>query len=418
MQIPGYRIERELGRGGMATVYLAVQNSLQRRVALKVMKPALAKDEAFTARFLREGPTVAALTHPNIVKVFDTGAHGEHYYLSMEYLSGGNLKQRLHGMSLEESLEVFKGLASALGYAHHHGIIHRDIKPQNILFYDSGAPVLSDFGIAKTLSHETALTATGTYIGSVNYMSPEQIQGKGVDGRSDLYSLGVLFYELLMGEPPFSGDDQFTIAYHHINAPMPPLPPVLAPFQDVLERLLAKSPDRRYTDAQTLLQHLRYAEQQHFAATAGFSAPGVSLAKPPYVVEPTHPSAYPSAVGIRDGRSAPGQMVQPPPPMATGRGRSTDHGRVTQNRRGLPPSATSTSRGRQTGPGNTSRSGSTSRSGQWNDEQTRIGTQTSTVARRRRQSHWQQALIAVVSATVVGLAVALLLYLYVTPSSP
>ncbi len=267
LKIPGYQIKKIIGRGGMASVYLATQESLDRDVALKVMLRNLANDETFTQRFLREGPTVARLTHPNIVKVFDTGVYEDCYYMSMEYLPGGTLKQRLHRMSIEESLDVIKALGSALGYAHQQKIVHRDVKPQNVLFYESGSPVLSDFGIAKALSGESGLTATGVYMGSANYMSPEQVRGETLDARSDLYALGVLFYEMLMGEPPFTGDDAFSIAYKHVTDPIPELPPVLAQFQPIINQLMAKRPQDRFPDVAAFYQALKRAEIAYYVPT-------------------------------------------------------------------------------------------------------------------------------------------------------
>jgi serine/threonine-protein kinase PpkA len=189
MHIPGYQIERELGRGGMAIVYLALQESLHRHVALKVIKPILTSDEEFAQRFLREGRIIAQLSDPHIVTVYDIASHDNTYYLSMEYLPGGNLQQRIReGLPLGEALPVARAIAGALHYAHRRGIIHRDIKPQNILFRENGEPVLTDFGIAKTLGTTTVMTRTGLSIGTPRYMSPEQIRGQAVDTRADLYS--------------------------------------------------------------------------------------------------------------------------------------------------------------------------------------------------------------------------------------
>jgi len=170
MHIPGYQIERELGQGGMAIVYLAMQESLHRHVALKIIKPILTTDDEFAQRFLREvaqrflreGRIIAQLNDPHIVTVYDIGTHDSTYYLSMEYLSGGTLQQRIReGLSLKEALSVTRAIASALHYAHRRKIIHRDIKPQNILFRENGNPVLTDFGIAKTIGGSTIMTRTG-----------------------------------------------------------------------------------------------------------------------------------------------------------------------------------------------------------------------------------------------------------------
>ncbi len=262
-QIPGYRVERELGRGGMATVYLARQESLRRQIALKLMAPALASDEEFTRRFLKEGPTAASLVHPNIVKVFDTGAHDGQYYLAMEYIPGGTLKQRIRqGLPVHTALAVLRCLAEALGYAHQQNIVHRDVKTQNILMREDGTPVLSDFGIAKALGSATAMTYSGMSMGSPHYMSPEQLRGEPVDRRTDLYALGILFHEMLTGKVPYTAENSIAIAYQHINAPLPQLPAELAVFQPLLDKLLAKRVDERFEDAAALIRALKTAEAQ------------------------------------------------------------------------------------------------------------------------------------------------------------
>ena len=225
MHIPGYQIERELGQGGMAIVYLALQESLHRHVALKVIKPILTTDQEFAQRFLREGRIIAQLSDPHIVTVHDIASHEGVYYLSMEYLPGGSLQQRIReGLPLRDALTIARAIASALHYAHHRGIIHRDIKPQNILFHENGSAVLTDFGIAKTLGSSTIMTRTGLSIGTPRYMSPEQIRGQGVDARADLYSFGVLLYEMLTGNAPYTAEDSFALAMMHVTAPIPELP--------------------------------------------------------------------------------------------------------------------------------------------------------------------------------------------------
>mgnify|MGYP005844632863 CR=1 FL=1 len=261
--IPGYRIERELGRGGMATVYLAVQESLQRRVALKVMKAALAADEEFAERFVREARTAAGLQHASIVSIHDAGQTGHHSYLAMEFVSGGELKDRLRegGMPSAEAMVVLRQIAAGLDYAHGKGFVHRDVKPENILFRDDGTAVLSDFGIARAVDSSTRMTATGLSIGTPHYMSPEQARGRELDGRSDLYALGVLFYEMLTGQVPFDAQDSFAVSYKHINDPLPQLPPALAKFQPILDRLLAKDPGDRYQSGAELIADLDRIEQ-------------------------------------------------------------------------------------------------------------------------------------------------------------
>ncbi|MEE4376737.1 MAG: serine/threonine-protein kinase [Candidatus Competibacteraceae bacterium] len=267
MVIPGYRIERQLGRGGMATVYLALQESLNRHVALKVIKPELAENEEFARRFLREGHIIGRLNDPRIVKVFDVGVYENNYYLVMEYLSGETLQERIqHGLDLQEALRIGKIVAGALGYAHKYGVIHRDIKPQNILFHENGDPLLTDFGIAKSAHSNTSLTATGLSLGTPRYMSPEQIRGQEITARSDLYSLGVMFFELLTGQLPYRAEDSLALAFLHVTEPIPQLPASLARFQPILEQLLAKQSEDRFASAEHFIDALNRLEQQPTAS--------------------------------------------------------------------------------------------------------------------------------------------------------
>ena len=262
MQIPGYQIERELGQGGMAIVYLALQESLHRHVALKVIKPILTTDEEFAQRFLREGRIIAQLSDPHIVTVYDIASYNQNYYLSMEYLPGDTLQQRIRdGLTLTEALTIAKAMAGALHYAHSRGIIHRDIKPQNILFRENGAPVLTDFGIAKTLGTSTIMTRTGLSLGTPRYMSPEQIRGEEVDARADLYSFGVLCYEMLTGNVPYTANDSFALAMMHVTAPVPELPPSLSRYQPLLARLLDKDPNQRFQNGQEFITALEFLEK-------------------------------------------------------------------------------------------------------------------------------------------------------------
>jgi serine/threonine-protein kinase PpkA len=262
MYIEGYDIERELDQGGMATVYLALQKSLKRKVVLKVMAPALALDPSFSKRFLREGEMVAQFNDPRIVTVFDIGIYQGHHYLAMEYLPGGTLKKRIeHGLSLQKSLEITKTVAGALSYAHKRGIVHRDIKPLNVLFRENQDPVLTDFGVAKDVAVEGGpdLTKTGFSVGSPNYMSPEQISNK-VDPRSDLYSLGVMFYEMLTGTLPYKGQESAEVLVMHLRDPIPSLPSHLQAFQPVVNKLLAKKPDERFATADDFIAALEHVE--------------------------------------------------------------------------------------------------------------------------------------------------------------
>ncbi len=271
IQIPGYKIIRTLGVGGQATVYLAVQKGFDREVALKVMSPALAADPSFGDRFIREAKIVAQLSHTNIVTVYDVGQSGNFYYLAMEYLPGADLKKRIaDGIKAQDCLDIISKIAVALHFAHAKGYIHRDVKSENILFNEEGEPLLTDFGIAKASNSSTQMTQTGKLIGTPEYMSPEQCRGKKIDGRSDLYSLGIIFYEILTREVPFSGEDSVAVCIKHVTKPMPELPVRLKRFQWFIERLLAKDPEKRFQNGEQLIEAIK-----QFKSTGQFDASSV-----------------------------------------------------------------------------------------------------------------------------------------------
>ena len=256
--IPGYRILRELGAGGMATVYLAIQESFDREVALKVMSPMFNVDPSFATRFVREARIISQIHHASIVPVHDVGEHRRHQYLSMEYLPGGDLKHRLQtqGPDATLALTVCRAIASALELAHRKKFVHRDIKPENILFREDGTPVLTDFGIARAIDSGTSLTRVGTLVGTPAYMSPEQIKGLELDGRTDLYSLGIVLYEMLTGSQPYRADSTLSLALKHISETLPPLPNQFAQFQPVLDRLTARERDERFANGAEALEAL------------------------------------------------------------------------------------------------------------------------------------------------------------------
>ncbi len=257
LHIPGYRILRTLGKGGMATVYLAVQEIFERQVALKVMAQGLTDDPAFGKRFFREARIVSQLVHPNIVTVFDVGVHEGAYYLSMEYIEGQDLKQARKQLNLQQKIQAVQDIARALDFAASKGYVHRDIKPENIMIAKAdNRAVLMDFGIARAAETDLSVTQTGLAIGTPHYMSPEQAKGKAVDARSDLYSLGVVFHLLLTGKVPFDGDSAVAIGIKHITEPPPVLPDSLAVAAPILDRLLAKMPADRYQQAEELVAAL------------------------------------------------------------------------------------------------------------------------------------------------------------------
>jgi serine/threonine-protein kinase PpkA len=285
MKIPGYTIERQIGQGGMAMVYYAIQESLGRPVALKVMNPLFADSAEFSQRFVNEGRMLAAARHSHIVTIYDIGISdtGLHY-ISMEYVDGGDLQQRIrHGLPPETALEYVITLSSCLTTAHAVRIVHRDIKPVNILFRHDGTLLLTDFGVAKQLTTIEELTATGNMVGSPHYLSPEQALGRPIDGRSDIYSLGIVLYEMLVGVRPFEGSSAIDVALKHINSPLPRLPHGLEHFEPLLEKMTAKNPDNRFRDAASLgqaAQHLHDIGVWH-DSRASMSTFATQAASPP-----------------------------------------------------------------------------------------------------------------------------------------
>ncbi|MEP6485311.1 MAG: bifunctional serine/threonine-protein kinase/formylglycine-generating enzyme family protein [Rudaea sp.] len=265
IDIPGYVIKREIGSGGMASVHLATQTSLEREVALKVMSPALAADPTFSKRFLQEARMLASLAHPNIVAVYDVGVTAAQlHYFSMQYLPGGDLAARVrHGIEERDLVIAIAGVAKALGYAHQRGYIHRDVAPGNILYDANNNPVLTDFGIALAAASGSRITSAGFSVGTSHYMSPEQARGGDVDARSDIYSLGVLTYYGLTGKPPYDGADGFAVAYAHVFETIPRLPPANAHWQPLIDRALAKDPKDRFDNTDQFLEGLAAAIPQY-----------------------------------------------------------------------------------------------------------------------------------------------------------
>jgi eukaryotic-like serine/threonine-protein kinase len=260
-----YEVEELLGQGGMARVFRGTDRVLNRSVAVKVLSPQFAGDDQFVARFRREAQAAAALNHPNIVSVYDTGDQGDVHYIVMEYVEGRTLRDaiRQEGPILpERASEIAQAVARALSSAHEAGLVHRDIKPGNIMLTRDGEVKVMDFGIARTSTGDT-LTQTAAVLGTASYLSPEQAQGTAVDARSDIYSLGCVLYEMLTGRPPFTGDSPVAIAYKHVREdPVHPsnLNPDVPPSLDaVVMKAMAKNPENRYQTADELRQDLERA---------------------------------------------------------------------------------------------------------------------------------------------------------------
>lgn len=269
-EIAGYRLLRILGHGGMSTVYLGQQLSLGREVAIKLMRQEALTDEIGRRRFENEARTIARLDHPHIVHIHEVGRtkEGQPYHV-MPVLPRGHLGKR--NLTRDESRvrEILEALLSALAYAHSRGVIHRDVKAENVLFDEAERPMLTDFGIALRRGYGSRVTTAGVAVGSTAYMAPEQARGTEVDLRADLYSLGVLAWEMLVGKLPYMAEDGLSMALKHVQDPIPRLPPHLGQWQRFFDRALAKSPIERFTDAQDMLETMRripHAQRQPLRA--------------------------------------------------------------------------------------------------------------------------------------------------------
>ncbi len=257
-----YRLDAQIGTGGMSTVYRAFDTTLERTVAVKLMHREMSSDSAQLERFRREARSVAQFSHPHIVGVIDAGDDDGRPYIVFEYVEGETLKDRIRragSLPVDESLAYAIEITRAIGAAHRHGIVHRDIKPQNVLIDEEGQAKVTDFGIARSLE-EDGLTADGRVLGTTDYVSPEQALGHAVNGQSDIYSLGVVLFEMLTGGVPFHGENQVAVAMKHVREDLPDVqrarPEVSASVASVLDRMTAKQLERRYPDAETLEDEL------------------------------------------------------------------------------------------------------------------------------------------------------------------
>ena len=257
-----YEVIRSIGEGGMANVYLGYDTILDRNVAIKVLRGDLANDEKFVRRFQREALSASSLAHPNIVEMYDVGEDDGTYYIVMEYVDGKTLKQLLKKrgtLTLSEAIDIMSQLTDGMAHAHDSYIIHRDLKPQNIMIKDDGQIKITDFGIAMALN-STQLTQTNSVMGSVHYLPPEQASGKGSTIKSDIYSMGIIFYELLSGSLPFRGDNAVEIALKHMRETLPSLreenPSIPQSIENIIKKATAKNPKNRYDSARTMHEDL------------------------------------------------------------------------------------------------------------------------------------------------------------------
>jgi eukaryotic-like serine/threonine-protein kinase len=259
-----YELEQLVGSGGMSSVYCALDRLLERKVALKILHPHYGDDEEYVERFRREARAVAQLSHPNIVTVIDRGEDDGQQYIVFEYIDGESLKQlvdRNGPLPARRAIELTLQVADALAFAHQAGLVHRDVKPQNVLVTEDGEAKVTDFGIARSLDVEHGVTQTGTVLGTSNYLSPEQARGQAITPATDVYSLGVVLFELLTGEVPFPGENFVAVAMKHINEPPPSLlerrPDIPVRLVHAVERALAKDPAARFQSMEAFAVELR-----------------------------------------------------------------------------------------------------------------------------------------------------------------
>jgi serine/threonine protein kinase len=281
-----YELLEICGTGGMSTVYKAHDQLLERNVALKVLHPHYGDDEEYVERFRREARAVAQLSHPNIVTVIDRGEADGHQFIVFEFIDGENLKElvgRTGPLPVRRAIELGIAVADGLAFAHEHDLVHRDVKPQNVLLNGDGEAKVTDFGIARSLDVEHGVTQTGTVMGTSNYLSPEQASGKQVTPATDVYSLGVVLYELLTAEVPFPGDNFVAVAMKHLNDPPPDVlerrPDVPLRLASAIDRALEKDPARRFASMDAFANELRQSLQElgSFSAEHTFIAPSPVL---------------------------------------------------------------------------------------------------------------------------------------------
>src|SRR5262245_13430067 len=316
-----YTLEARLGEGGMAAVFQSHHPQFHRPVAIKVLPPTIGQDPSFRARFEREGRTIAGLNHPNIIRVYDIDEADGLFYMVMDLLPGGTLESRIRAGGLDRiwSTDIVVKMAEALEYAHARGVIHRDIKPSNILLDGEGQPVLADFGIARLVQGEgePSLTSAGMVMGTPAYMAPEQLTGGQPDARSDIYSLGVVLYQILAGRAPFTGDTMAVVSAHLTKQPQPlrdhvrDLPPAL---DAVVLQALEKQPEHRFKSAGVFAQALRSAAADLEPGVVRVASTARDLAAPTF-----------GGVSLPPARPGVGQMAVAPPAQPETTGQKVAH---------------------------------------------------------------------------------------------
>jgi serine/threonine protein kinase len=348
-----YLIQSELGRGAMGVVYKATDSVLERTVAVKTVNMALERDGAdrYEARFYQEARAAGGLNHPNIVTVYDVGKSGEVVFMAMEYIEGPELRTLIvegRPMPVSRAMSIAAQVADGLAYAHQHGVVHRDIKPANIMVPVDGPVKITDFGIARMRTAASDLTQTGVMLGSPKYMSPEQVIGKRADHRSDLFSLGVILYEMLTGSTPFNGDNVTSLMYQIVNF-APPAPsalngavPVLADY--IVAKMLAKTLEERYQSSAELARDLRECERQLSGPAPGTAAPGhaagLSSGQQPELLD-TNVKTVVLAQTINRTRVADSEPAEAAAPPARGLAHSFDSLEATQRLATLTGATTS-----------------------------------------------------------------------------
>ena len=347
-----YRVTSSIAHGGMATVYMGVDVRLDRPVAIKIMHAELAADQDFVARFIREARSIAQLSHPNVVAVYDQGSDGHVLYLAMEYVAGSTLRQLLNErgrLSPRESLDIIESVLAGLAAAHRAGIVHRDVKPENVLLAGDGRVKVADFGLARTMSG-TSHTKTGVLMGTVAYLAPEQLTASVSDARCDVYAAGVMLFELLTGHQPHTGESALAVAYKHVNETVPPPSAVSPGLPHVLDALVDlatnRDPRLRPADAGQFLQAVSQVRQGHPIPWQ----PQLQQPAPPPLTQPPDVRSMPSRgdAAPYGSQNLPAVPAQPIPPSAQTRGNRP----VSPGIPGFPPAAPPIEPAAMYGPGN------------------------------------------------------------------